>query len=441
MEVMDPFENLPCELRLEILKFAGANEDMVRLSHASPALLQPRLVIGTRIREKLLTIFTPDLVQDAMAILLFPVGTNKWNKTPVEQHMERWAAKGLPDLIAEHDLGTPERLRGLYEQLRRYMNDYLSKATSPHLRLAYMHLPEWSHPELSTIDLLPRRPESRRLEVENLSATEKHRLIKAFLRVELHSRLCSAGISTMSNNPGARARRGFSTWTWKYLNEIERTTPTLSEMESMRCVVEYADCLHGALAARASFRFCPRGNFGGDTGVGDDGALSPAIWGNHNDNFQPHRFHRCKFRDVIILKGFDWLDRLLASDMAAAQKLIFGAVGIPSANALRPPVDGFKHDFYDMGLDQFREEDGIPDTGVWARLSKENDWCHAEFELTDRFPREVDKLQATVARIYRQRAWAFFDDERWYPDPCVFPIIQRERERALAGDDVEPPSD
>lgn len=420
-------------------------KDMVRLSHASPALFCCRQASGSALdahfRKTLRESFTPDLLQDAMAVLLFPMQTDaevaadmkKWHgSTPdtyaprLEAHLERWAVKELPHPFEDQDPDVIERLEDLYQQLSRYINDYLSKATSPHLRRAYIHLPKWSHPELSEGDFLPPRPDVQ-LDVEDLPSADMHRLLRAFLRFELNTRLFSAP-NTDYLRDDIRRRTGKSqVWTWDYLDDIERITASPWETESIRCVFEYVSCLYGALAAHALARSCPRGNSWRDTDFGNDGARMAGdepstIRGNHNDSFLAHGFFG-SYDHVShhALDGFDELDRLLTLDRRAVRLHLFGVDGTMPKENSAAHGDRKWRDF-DMGMERYREEKGIPHgPGVWAWLQIENPWCHAE--LRGLGWRQTCDLEETVARIFRQRAWAFFNDEQWLPDLCVFPTI------------------
>ncbi|EQL02770.1 hypothetical protein G6O67_008536 [Ophiocordyceps sinensis] len=421
---MDPFQHLPCELGLEILESAHSPKDAARLSHASPTLLRVRLAhrstIDTHILQKRLRgIYTPDFLQDAMAVIRFPPRETDSVRTRwkhVKKHKRCWAAKRFPNPIDEQDLGTMKQLYKLYKQLRRYINDYLSKATSPNLHRAYFRLPLWSSIERSKCDYLP-LPPGRQLDLESLPAMEKHRFLKAFLRFELNSRLYTAKIWEESDSilaaTGKRPRDiGLSClWSWKRLNNMEGTIPSPVEKESMRCVFEYVACLYGMLGARALKHDNPNRSVRG-------GATRPAILGDHNVSFSARTFlgGHCQV-GTLVFGGFDQLDQLLTRDIYAVERFILPKT--PSSIGFWP----FESDCVDMDLDIYLEEDGILEgPGLWARLSmeKENDLGHADFSNCQHV---ISILKREVARSYRQRAWAFFDDERWYPDPCVFPTL------------------
>ncbi|KAM4065367.1 hypothetical protein HRG_004312 [Hirsutella rhossiliensis] len=279
---MDPFESLSCELRLLVLESASTRDDMVRLSHASPALLQARLAfratLDTYFRKKELSaIFPRDLLQDAMAIVLFPkkdILDEKRSKARVEKHMETWATKEFPDPSDEYS-----RLQRLYKQLKS------------------------------------------QLEFDHLSATEKYRLLKTFLRFELYSKLFSAGIFKLAES-GDQAQYTASSWSWGYLNKMENTSLAAYEREGFCCVAEYIHCLYAVLRAYAQGYLDYPDAYPKLSGASFDNHST--FWGNsivpgiHNDHFSTRRFLGDRIYLGTLLGGFDCLDRLLGAEKIEA---------------------------------------------------------------------------------------------------------------------------
>ncbi|PHH90839.1 hypothetical protein CDD83_2505 [Cordyceps sp. RAO-2017] len=261
---MDSFHHSPSEVCLAVLYAAHTREDMVRLSHASPVLLRTRLGFRSFIDDYFfsktpLSVFTDALVQDAMAILLFPAKsdakTESAHRACVDMHLKKWAAKDFPDPIREQDIDGMKSLEHLFEQLKRYIDDYLPKATSPDLRQAYIHLPGWSHPCLRTAEFLPPRPSGGPARFDLLSSPEKHRVFKSLPRLEFYSKLYAEDIWGVPCAEGMLMRtRGepccSCSWSWEYLNKLQKSAAEPWEIEGIRCVFEYVRCLYGALNAR-----------------------------------------------------------------------------------------------------------------------------------------------------------------------------------------------
>lgn len=185
--------------------------------------------------------FPQDLLQDAMAILLFPIYNYPQHKLLRTLHMQTWAAKKFPDPSDEYG-----RFERLYEQLKRYIDDYISKATSSQLCYAYTHLPKFSNPELTKGAKL-RPPPNSQLEFYHLSAIEKYRLLKTFLRLKLYSKIYYS-TSMMRINPYTdETPCSACSWSWDFLNKLEGTTLTAYEREGFCCVAEYIRSLYGAI--------------------------------------------------------------------------------------------------------------------------------------------------------------------------------------------------
>ncbi|KJZ73701.1 hypothetical protein HIM_06819 [Hirsutella minnesotensis 3608] len=230
---MDPFEALPCEMRLRVLESACTWRQAVNLSHASPALLHTRVAFSASLKarcrqnevDSIISMFPSDLLRDALAVVTFPTKEALRVKhrilksldlsdldhrrrleeerdgylSSIREHLDKWAAKTLtyPLDDDERNRAILQGLRRLFMQLKRYMDDYITKATSPDSTFAYSRLPRWSCRHLSE----HRRPSEQGetasmnpIDTSKLSKTERYRLLKAFLRFELYSKLLSSGI-------------------------------------------------------------------------------------------------------------------------------------------------------------------------------------------------------------------------------------------------------
>lgn len=94
--------------------------------------------------------YNDDLVQDAIAVLMFPCSMQTLRKgSRVDQvcaHLNKWGKKAWPDpnKLEAYDVRIIFQLSRLCRWLWRYIKDYLGKATGDFLLWAYSWLPEWS---------------------------------------------------------------------------------------------------------------------------------------------------------------------------------------------------------------------------------------------------------------------------------------------------------
>ncbi|PNY22176.1 Uncharacterized protein TCAP_07178 [Tolypocladium capitatum] len=196
-----------------------------------------------------------------MAILLFPKTASDEeddeddHRDRVHRHLKQWAARGFPDPIREYDVRMMDKFESLCLRLDDCIKDYLWKATSPHLRQAYIHLPKWSHPSFHVnVGRLPPRPKHK-IDLDSLSPGEKQRILKAFLRYEILAKRFRPRLL----RPGPLRHRARDTgnqidsilaWDWDMLDRYEGNSSELWEIERLQCVFEYFRTIYGATSAR-----------------------------------------------------------------------------------------------------------------------------------------------------------------------------------------------
>ncbi|KAL2758931.1 hypothetical protein ACRALDRAFT_1069096 [Sodiomyces alcalophilus JCM 7366] len=267
---MDPFENLPAELRVHILVRLSCWADLFRLTRASPIMLQQRIVFRRRIDDAIIKNSLPgDLFRHAVAVVMSPAPQLAPSRRPAEQLMTRLVADQLPDPFQERHSPTIAKLRILTWRLEVFAGDYISKAAAPYLPHAYVCLPDMAplpvaassssdsrHTHLRFMDCNV----ARRLDVTALRPAEKYRCYRAFLRFELICRAfwnnwplaCEWTDPMTEPSPGKSPAARFNPddhpfWDWDYINRYEgRLCPSV-ESEAMLSVFEYARSLHGAL--------------------------------------------------------------------------------------------------------------------------------------------------------------------------------------------------
>ncbi|POR38167.1 Uncharacterized protein TPAR_01647 [Tolypocladium paradoxum] len=439
---MDPFQKLPPEIRHQILLQTEARQELVNMSHASPAMFLQRVDhLSRTIHAHLRRMdFCDDLLQDAMAIVLFPKGSNDEEDgeenqcNRVHRHLKQWAAKGLPNPIPDFHICIMDKLDSLCLRLDNCIKDFLWKATSSHLRQAYIHLPEWAHPSWhANIRNLPPRPEHE-VDLGSLSRGERQRILKAFLRYEILAKL----IRPQPHGPHVRRvgkpMSSVPAWDWNVLDRYEGRSSEVWEIEGILCVFEYFRALYGAISAR--FDGIPAGLLESSAGwlsmMADDLEKSlPTLSysDDMNSGLQASFFIKNsrgplmltwvgtvppgRFIDMLALGGVDQAAHVLLSGKDYSERFFDHA-------AAKAAKTNMLWDLRGLGLlprnwKRSWNETAILGPGAWRRPN-----LRELYTSHDRCWGPPGALFCT----YRQRAWAFFDDERLYPDTCRFHTLQ-----------------
>ncbi|KAM0350081.1 hypothetical protein ACHAPU_003244 [Fusarium lateritium] len=182
-----------------------------------------------------------DDMQDALAIVWFPplnVSSDADIETLMEQvpvTMHHWAGKSLPDPYTGMGTAcqdTMYKLEKLHRCILRYIQDYMTKATSNFLPRAYSSLPDLLF--LDGTDFRDRKLEGD-FDLACLSTSDRKRLFWAFLRYELMSkiRLYKSVAHRIYAAPNElNMRGGHLFWPW--------------ESEALLCVQTYVSTLYEA---------------------------------------------------------------------------------------------------------------------------------------------------------------------------------------------------
>ncbi|KAM5346300.1 hypothetical protein ACJ41O_009305 [Fusarium nematophilum] len=242
---MDPFNKLPPELRLPIIIQLRSRRSISRLIQASPAMLEQYVTSKTYIMKKLLaTDLDEDMMQDAMAIILFPWRNTSSNYSSLARtHLGSWAAHKLPNPIKENDGRLIDELGKLHSRLLLFIEDYLTKATAIFPPREYLCLPDLS-PTRSEL-MFKGRPVNTRFDAGDLTEPERKRLLRAFLRYECFCKMHYTGI-----------KHGDS-WDEKPLYRYGPKEFHESECEAIQCVFTYVESLYGAMFAQCSDSWLP----------------------------------------------------------------------------------------------------------------------------------------------------------------------------------------
>ncbi|KAI8723242.1 hypothetical protein NCS52_00179600 [Fusarium sp. LHS14.1] len=364
---MDPFFSLPAELRVQILAQLQTSS-LYQMIRASPAMLHEythskSYIAGVFISKD----FDNELIQDAIAVLNFPnLDIPDYPHEAIEHHLELWASKRLSNPLETHDQEATEDLDRLRIRLRIFMGDYVAKAIARVPFRQYRHLPTPSPTQAGIFD------------VDRLTDSERRRFFQAFLRYELlsknYNQTCSLGL--------------YWRWNWKKLWDVRgsRTGPHW-EVEALRCVHNYLESLYGAMIIRCN-----------DAMAREKRSPFRRQWDGYDTRWNPE-YSPCLSNSealVAVTLAHHGLD-LVSSILGVAN------TGIGGCRRLGSWFKAFTVEVHDRSIDSLPNTNlgttthGIP--GLYKKL--------LGYPLLDTFMN---------SELYRQRAWAFFDDDRFMPN-------------------------
>ncbi|KAM5349903.1 hypothetical protein ACJ41O_006408 [Fusarium nematophilum] len=174
--------------------------------------------------------FDDCMIQDAMAIIL-SVDTPGQSWRLSRSHFDLWASQKLPNPIEERDRKTVLELGKLHGRLMLFIEDYLTKSTAVFPPRELLCLPNPFTGQLTFKD----RIVTNRFDAADLTDQERKRLLRAFLRHEVHCKLRRPPrpISQERNPLYIYGDREFVAW----------------EREAIQCVQAYLESLYGAMFA------------------------------------------------------------------------------------------------------------------------------------------------------------------------------------------------
>ncbi|SCN93021.1 uncharacterized protein FFNC_08394 [Fusarium fujikuroi] len=348
------------------------------------------------------------LLQDALAVANFP------SKNP-RLHIKKWSKGQLPNPFLHHDSVTIDRLDRIYTQLAGYIEDYITKATSIYPPRAYMCIPS----PCSNVDQLQFRGQPTGIDilrVDTLTALERNSLFRAFFRYELVSKIQYVEDSTELD----------------HIDEL--VAPTFrnfshGEAEAFRCVLYYMRDLYGAVFAHYVDSRLPGipAETPAETGkfVPHDGLRFPKNICFSSDTFLKEAFAEKPIPKKLELFGFNLMTRLL--NVPRDDR------GCPIRLMAEMPMRLKQEDRFQSLLiyDLFQEAYGflpISDRH-WDEWSKIGQALRDNGSIAFAYGLHGISLSSGLQRkIYRQRAWAFFDHAGYYPKGNVsrhFPTLRQ----------------
>ncbi|KAH7305834.1 hypothetical protein B0I35DRAFT_413644 [Stachybotrys elegans] len=250
---MDCFDNIPAELRVQILEACSSIKDMNAFLQASPAM--DALVQSEKERllvVRLKKLLPAELMQDALCISRFPptsgLSRDEW-LDQTEAHLQTWADGGFSNPTDANTKDVQECINVIHliETINRFVDDYLSKANSTNLASAYRYIPDWAHPDFSMG--FGQEDTAASLSSSCGSDTERYRCLKAFLRWEIYCRACGtvSGNFIVTDRPVRWFEDRRITWGSLWESLPEDKAPSIIEKHAILSAGFYIETIYDAL--------------------------------------------------------------------------------------------------------------------------------------------------------------------------------------------------
>ncbi|KAJ4125398.1 hypothetical protein NW768_009015 [Fusarium equiseti] len=366
--------------------------------------------------------------KDVIAIIEFPIPGKefRWRVTrPID--LEKWQR---PDWPQSPEIGYLQKIHRLLSRIIEFIEDYISKATSEYPPHAYLGLPDLKTGKAS---FMGSPLETRIISFSILTRSERYRLLRAFVRYEL---LCEIH-NTRENR-------------WrvpeKFRNFNDFGKPNAPDPKALLSVHEYYKGLYGAV-----FAHC------GDAWLPDlPSSLSADAAGKVTNGSSPApRYLPLEFPDNLFFNAESYFEDLgiggkrVAAELAGCgldllTRVLSCLKGHPKGvEYIKEWLEGFSDDQEYMFEPWIREQYDLRHNKEYSAYkelimssrfsnelpeSEENTKQMNEYLLGTRSkfrPPQWWKAHKLQLRIYWQRAWGLFDNQRFYPDTtCHFPTIE-----------------
>ncbi|KAL6918305.1 hypothetical protein FSST1_009800 [Fusarium sambucinum] len=411
LSVSDPFVQLPAELRLHIIMSTNCTITISRLIQASPSMLQQYLADKRYIQRHIID-YDEDMMQDVMAIILIPRFCRTSQEVPDEKNLmsartvlHDWSMGQLPHPSQLKSDDVASQLNELHNRILLLAEDYITKATASFPPQDYLCLPQMQRPSANGHLMFRGVAVTPRFNLADLTTLEKKRVFKAFIRHELMARAISL-----------------------FSCETQVPTRLISQRESdcILCVREYYRTLYGAMFAQCSFAKIP---------------VTPGGTSLETELQFPDTFHfdGNTYAHELDLYDANWWETF--PDFAHW----FALLGLDRLTEF-PRFDMGKEDDRDALCFQIQDtwfDGGTKHTGIpsWLLFEEPRLSRHTyviAYPVPIKVPRHLPHDIKTLADdsnmykqlsgsfdnmlqkdIARQRAWAFFDDTRLYPQETI----------------------
>lgn len=423
---MDPFNKLPQELRFQLLISLNSPAEVAAAAQASRALLhQLRCSKASIIRRYVLRDDDLDenIIQDVLAIIRFPRSdAAAAAAADVDAHLCKWGAKELSDPFqpTTRDIPTMLDVHSLCRQMRLYIGDYLSKATSRYLPRAYRRLPPWSHPHLShsPAQMKLAQDDIDQFDLASLEDVDRRGILRAFLRYELLCRIYGPvsvakdvkpdrkydeeddhddldsyyddddgdawGESDPPNGYRFRENDPFRYWDWSILYRYEKREPEDTELQLLPCVREYVLATYGALIAHQVQAPIPTAL---TTNSHPEYENAPSSGGSGRfPDYNPDN----ESEDLYRLGGTGWSDTVVSLMATAGFDLLTTTLTSSSRDLVEFLVE--------FNREVLNQPPLVDATNVYLPISAPSRRRRISWHCND------------YVRLHRQRAWALFRD-------------------------------
>ncbi|KAJ4327882.1 hypothetical protein N0V84_001692 [Fusarium piperis] len=345
------------------------------------------------------------LCQDLLGVLYFP---DNDDTNLIDSHIQSWASSQLSHQYSDGQGLDNSKVQALLDHLSIFIEDYLAKATSPYPTRAYLFLPSLSPNESQPYfknRVLGETTFSSHYKALfwRLSLSERERLVAAFLKYEIMCQVLRSRVQNLEQAPH-QCEDAFK-------EAINRLQPW--EREGILCVHEYVKSLYGAIHL-AYFNDMS----------GNGAKTNPGI------------------ADHLALFGFDLVVNLLSSteqNQHLQLKEWFSLFEEEQANFSKlVSIDDI------ISTSDMSGNNETEGPGQWENLRWEVPPPSEYIDKEESFE-EFAHLQRS---IYRQRAWAFFDNGKMYPEhhfpameclqlqgrllhkKVIFPLLPRSQRRS-----------
>lgn len=376
LAMTDPFSRFPPEIRLRILISGHSELSTSRIIEASPIMLQQYLAHKNYVmRQVLAEELDAQMIQDAVAIILFR------RSKPTRAHIRAWSKSELPNPLKDIDDHLVGELDKLYRQVLLLVEDYITKATAPE---EYLCQPQVQRPSIEGHIMFRGSKVAPRFDSDKLRFSERKRFLKAFLTYEV---LSKASYST------------------RLPRKLRRRKVSHAEYEAVGCVHSYVCSLYGAMLVQCNDTHLPTTVTG------------PLL---RNYTFYP-------IPDAVYFAANPYTPNMrLFTDLHGREiGSVFSALGLDRL------TDFLRHD---MSIPEERKALYEQLKYIWG--TEDHSSSYAWDKSSSYFLKSKSKYQnGDESSMYRQlalhpgdkrryrvgqqRAWVFFDDDRFYPQESI----------------------
>ncbi|RSL79109.1 hypothetical protein CEP51_007624 [Fusarium floridanum] len=416
---MDFFAQLPPEIRIRIMGQMSSKSAISRIIQASPAMLSQWIQSRkTIVRAVLINLvggdIYGDILHDALAIIHMPPVDSSTTESII-QHVGQWLTKTLPDPFEQNDNETLDTLYRFFSRLAVFIEDFMTKATAPFPPRAYMCLPRMRSMD-GELYFRDQPIDARHVEMDDLTGSERNRFLRAFVRYEL---LCNL----------------YAPRLWKivepseYGDQVKQSLPNLHiwEYEMFHCVCEYARSVYMAIFANFTDSWLPNDQTA--SGSEKEFLYPDKFWTKPNVYFANldlplSCYHSASY---LHLRGFDLLTHILVYSESKQGSYRDLRKWFLTMSRERVRTEELVSPSENHALVQDQGPTSISCAGVGVRcplLQKIATSLVSNGVVT--YPRVMGLNPYYQLRIYRQRAWPFFENARLYPGTdslCHFPSL------------------